>query len=382
MKNPRIGAVVDLAVLKADGTMVDYGKRHNILGVWADAPTRMSMFYTGIIYTALRDIVGTELLGGTYTLSGNTVYRQSGDVLFNAASAMTVGDMVEFSSGFRAYVTNKQSLSTLQLSLSSNIYIPEQIIRYKTNTVGFGSTITSSGYKQLFTHSSPTRTFSASSITINISALYTPTLTPYQLKVIQYAGSTQLDAGYFDIIPPIDLIAGDAVVLKNFELSMTYDIGLPRNVSDCLIGISEPAQIQRFLGINQDEGNVTFPDRIWLLDNSNKIPLLTGMPIVASTPTNAIKLLSSSNIPLETIVAHPLNETNGGVSRTSSYSNNNTQTNMIYGLVLSGGSVKQVAFGYSTSNVIYGVIEYDTPVTILPDKVLTIKTTTQAIVET
>jgi hypothetical protein len=382
--NNRLGAMIDLAILKSDGTMVNYGKRHNIVGDLAWSTNRLNL-YGRTLVVQTRSELGSYLVNGTFTLSGRNVYRQTGDVFMNAASAWTVGDLVFFPSGFSSYVTSRSiNLSVIQLATSGiNISTPSQIIRYKTNTTGFGDYVTSPAPVQSLTLTVLLST-NPNTITTYLTSgqAFAAATTAYSISTISL-GYTDGNSGgtvkgaYLDVIPPIDLAIGDALVIQDFRFSTAFDIGLPRPTSVCLSGLDYPCQIQRFMGLNQDFGDPLFcpaPNRIWLMDESNKVPLLsTGMRYMTTNVIASMSTINLTSTPVETIIASTLNTTS------QNYTNDAIGGVTIYGMTAIGGTIKQIVFGVldttkTPKNVIYGVIEYDTPVVIPVDKVITIGT--------
>jgi len=373
MKDPILGAVIDLAILKKDGTIVDYGKRHNIWSSWAVNAGRQ--IYMGINNTLFwtHNQLGSELLTGTYTLSGNTVYRQTGNVIFNSASGMNVGDHVQFPSGEKAYVLVR-NLSTIQISLSGSVTTPSQLIRNKTGTNPFnGGEVTGSYQAAVFSN---TLTTTPSSVSRSLSGLFAPVVVPQTINTIVYA-PTQSISAYIMLTPAITLSIGDSLIIRDFKNTFTIDIGIPRPFTndDYIQGLSGSGTLQRFLHLTTDISTASnIPNRILLMNNANKVSSISGIPYSSTI------YVAASNIPTETITALDITS-----DRLPTITNNSTANTNVYGLVTVGGSdISQIILGYfsgSTTSII-NVINYDTPVNIPVNKVLSFKNTAQLFVET
>jgi ribosomal protein L27 len=373
MKDPILGAVIDLAILKKDGTIVDYGKRHNIWSSWAVNSSRQLRMATTNYNFYTHTQLGSELLTGTYTLSGNIVYRQTGNVIFNAASGMSVGDHVQFPTGEKAYVLSR-SLSTIQISLSGSVPTPSQLIRNKTATQPFNSGEATGAYQTGEFASTVTTT--PSSVSRSLSGLFAPALAPQTINTIIYNCFSTIN-GYVMLIPAITLNIGDSLIIRDFTNTLTLDIGPPRPFTndDQIQGLSGSGTLQRFLHLTTDITTSTnIPNRILLMNNANKVSSISGIPY------NSTTYVAASNIPTETITAIDM-----ASDELPNITNNLTANTHVYGLVNIGGSdISQIILGYfsGATTAIINVINYDTPVNIPVNKVLSFKNTAQIFVET
>lgn len=375
MKDPRLGAVADFAVLKTDGTLVDYGKRHNIWAGWPWSTGRQA-YMQAIISTTFytHSAFGSELLVGNYTLSGDRIFRQTGNVIFNSTSGMTLGDYVQFTTGEKGYVINKSiNLSTIQISISGSVPTPTQLIRNKTGTSPFYQSASVNAHQSKTLTN--TVTVSPSSITKNLSGFFTPATYTQTINTIVYQ-ATNTVSGYFMLSPPIILNVGDALIIKDFKNTLAMDIGTARPFinDDYIVGLSGTGTLQRFLSQTHDI-TTNIPNRILLMNSANKVSPISGVPYSATT------YVAASNIPTETIVGSDLLA--GGELPT--YTNNSTAATHIYGIVNVGGSdISQIILGYWTGSQtqIVNVINYDTPVNIPVNKVLSFKNTARIVLET
>jgi hypothetical protein len=117
------------------------------------------------------------------------------------------------------------------------------------------------------------------------------------------------------------------------------------------------------------ETEATLCNRIYLISDANKIAIPN---MIAPDNSSASYVLMSGITRMEDITA---------VSTTAkaSFANNCTQSNSIVGTVTTGGSVKQILWGTLTRA--YGVIEYDTPITISAGQVITLQPSHQMTAE-
>lgn len=373
MKDPILGAVADFAILKKDGTIVDYGKVHNIWGAdWANSGARQASITNTSYIFYTHTLVGTEVYSGTYTLSGNTIYRQSGNVFLNSLSASTVNDYVQFTSGERGFITTRQ-LSTLQISMSGSVPTPTQLIRYKIATAPFGNNRSIGAYQNATM--AGTLTYSPSSITVNLSGTFTPSLTSQVINSIAYSTGGQTIGGYFSIAPPIIMDIGDALIIRSFKNTLAMNIGIPRPFinDNYILGLSGSGTLQRFAPQTVDVNSYAI-NRIILLDNANKISLLSGCPT-----TTYVNYVSASNTPIEII-----NATNISINAPGGANDSGCNIN-VYGMVNIGGNdVSQILLANFTNpnTRILDVINYDTPVSIPAGKVLSFTTTSKIVLET
>jgi hypothetical protein len=157
-----------------------------------------------------------------------------------------------------------------------------------------------------------------------------------------------------------------SVAAEDFEVRITFENTEPVEFTSgtCPVaGISASGRYQRLLPVLQAQrsdvlegtSDTLSNPRIFLIDDANKITIPTGF--------STSLVLPGSISAMESIVAT-------SSATVSSVSNDCTSSRNWVGQVVTGGNVKQIIIGNTTSRLYY-VIEFDTPQFIDADQILT-----------
>lgn len=382
MNDAKLGAVIDISVIKNDGSLVNYGKYHNVLGQLANKGGTWRRLYmidprTFSTYDNTDGVgYGSSTLSGTYYVTGKTLYG------INPVSLLTIpnGSLFEFPSGFKCYkTTGTSTFSSCSIGVTGSE--PSSIVRlHKTESVGYGISMTSNPLvkqtKLGVISTSPYYTsLSTSGIySANVSAQFAPTFSPYDIYRITYH-DTDFHGGYIDIDPPISLDVGDSLTIRDFKYSITFDVDAPRVFAvSPITGLVGSGKMQRTIPYNRDEysgntGHTGVNSRIYLLTDANKVPFLSAMRSTTYTPSVNAKY---------TIITSPRN-------KLADIDYNATSLLSAFGAFTSDATpIKQILVGDpSVPPVISCIIEYDTPIAIAAgSRNLTIYSTLKLDVET
>ena len=382
MNSSKAGSISELEIIRSNGTIEHCGLYHNIIGNLVEGNTVRSRTnpWPNVAFCTYSNNgqysgYGSTALSGTFTLSGNTITRVTGTEDFRDNVKHSIGNLYEFPSGFKGYkLAGNTSLSTIQISLSGSE--PESTVtHHSSNIIGYGLFPTYDDvYIQLAYNPFILATTPVSYIPLSssgtcfkrVSALFAPTLINYDVYRINYwfwsieGNPTQENAntaagGYIDITPPISLSAGDALVVRNFDYSLTYNIDAPKYFTvSPIAGITGSGRLQRTIPHILDEyaSGITNISTIYLLTSSNKIDFLSAMP-------------SSKYVKLNSSIIKQYTITTTTNNKVATFVNNVTSTLSGNGTFVSDGitPIQQIIYGeiVSTNFNIYGIIEYDTP---------------------
>lgn len=387
-REAKVGAMVDISVLRKDGTVDHCGEYHNIMGSQVFSEKRMCIGGTTTTFRTLSQI-GSESLSGTYSVVDNILYRVSGSL--NLTSSITIGDIIEFPGVFNAYkaVNGVASLSaTLSRSYWNGITntIPEStVIRHKTQTAGFGTNPAAAGFGvQSLAVTNTTNSVSAISGTIikSISAMFSPSTSNYTLHTITYTDSDVTNVGgvttgnYFNISPPISINIGDSVLLNNFTWRLLYDYYEPKLFGTSpLINLTGSGRYQK-LTIVENRIGFFIPTTIWLLSSNNAVIIPNAIDRAISSNSTS----TTSTIPINSFTSF---ETITAIGTSPAVTADATESTSCYGVVSIGGYVKQIMYGIKLGANAHtmGIIEYDTPQYIPAGKIITIGSKSKMIVE-
>jgi hypothetical protein len=372
----RIGGILDLSIIRANGDIEHIGKIHNVAGNIVNADERIPFnsslsSNTGVPFFGTQTTTGKVAMSGSFSQSGTTVTRESGSFDLTTVSN---GDLIVFSGGQRAYKTASIGASSCTVSKSQGVSTTTAD-RYKTGTVGFGNSY-SSGASQTLLNSSyaVTSSYSNGVFQNNLASprLFAAATSGYTMKCMSvgiYADSSSTAYGsFYDFPSDIIVNIGDRLFINSWRFTITYDDYLPRVFAvSPLSGVSGSGRYQRLFKVHETEA--TLCNRIYLISDANKIAIPN---MIAPDNSVASYVLMSGITRMEDITA---------VSTTAkaSFANNCTQSNSIVGTVTTGGSVKQILWGTQTRA--YGVIEYDTPITISAGQVITLQPSHQMTAE-
>jgi hypothetical protein len=365
----KVGGILELEILRANGDVEYIGKIHNILGAAVLPSDRVpfsgpSSANNGVPYFYTQSSFGTEDLPGTFSQTGTTVTRESGAYV---VSDLTDGDIIQFATGEWAYVTSSALAASCTVSKSQNV-ATTTAKRYRTNTSGFGANANTGSIQAAIGGIYGVNSAYSNGVFTNtmVAPRAFPTVvTPYTLRCISagiYMSSQALSyASYYDLPSPLSLLAGDTIIIKSWVHTITLNEYLPIEFAvSPMNGLSGSGRYQSLhpMGNNIEASNGS--PRIWLVSDANKIVIPNRLTY------NASYLLPATFTPIETLVAVSVNTP-------PSFSNNATETAFLIAASTIGGTVKQIIWGSSTQ--LYGVIEFDTPVVIAPDKAITIVAT-------
>jgi len=382
MNNAKLGAVIDISVIKNDGSLVNYGKYHNVLGGLVNKGLTWRRLYmsdprTFSTYDNTDDLgYGSSTLSGTYYVTGKILYG------INPVSLLTIpnGSLFEFPSGFKCYkTTGTTTFSSCPISVTGSE--PSSIVRlHKTESVGYGINMTSNTLvKQtnlgVITTDPYYTSLSTSGIySVNLSAQFPPTFSTYDIYRITYH-DTSFHGGYIDIVPPIRLDVGDALVIPDYQYSITFNVDAPRVFAvSPITGLVGSGKMQRTIPYDRDEyslgtGHTGVNTRIYLLTDANKVPFLSAMRSTTYRPSVTAKYTISTTTR----------------NNLADIDYNATSLLSAFGAFTSDATpIKQILVGdASVPPVISCIIEYDTPIAIAAgSRNLTIYSTLKLDVET
>jgi hypothetical protein len=356
------GATVDISIRRSSGIIEDYGKIHNRLGVqflessYRYIPTNNYNYIN--FYT--QSASGRYSLSGDWIVTNGKVTRNSGSTVITSGYPVN-GNLIVFGNGEQAYkLTNTPTVSSFDISKPLNISTPTSITVYKTNESGFG---TSPATGSMQTKSMANLTTTYDHITPGTLRALVPSPIIFPDSTITHEVNCvcgQFAYGpvtFFELSSPLTLNVGDSLILNNYELLLYRDNVTPKTFSSGkLSGAATSGSYQFMSSIAQT--NLTI-NRAYLVSDANKITL-------SSFRLNALPQLTNSNFTyFETLVS-----TGTAGYQNPSYANNMKDANGSTFTVVTGGLTKQILYGYS--NYISGVIEFDTPQSIAPGKILKI----------
>lgn len=346
------GSKINLSVKRDNGHIDHYGDFHNhpMNSFFTAGHVRGSS--TSSLNFASSDLEAITELEGTWSQSGDTVSRVTGSATLPASSSIYV-----FEDGTKAGWRFTGSGTSITVS-KSNTVSAQKLFLLRTST-------DTGNDKQTLPSVSSTRNYSDGEVSISGSGIFAPSSTSYTLRSIRQsqAGATNGNGVLIDIYPGIPIGVGDAIIINSYEYRFRYPTGEPQEFSVSPIsGLSGSGRTQRLSRISvMDSANN--PNRIYLLSSSNAIfiPDMYG-------PTGGTLINPSSLTIDETITAT-------GSILSPSLSNDMTDSHSCFGLVDTGGTIKQISWGTTTE--LFGIIEYDTPVMIEAGKVLTVGMSTR-----
>lgn len=346
--NTRIGSKINLKVMKPSGEIVDYGEhRNHISQGWVTDFAFYTRADSTVMQFASLSSRRVFALSGTWQQSGTSISRVTGSDTIAATS-----QIFAFADGTYTGWRVSGSGTSCVVSISQTISA-SKLYSYDTAS---GAT----GYVQFKDNTALTKNYSNGVTTVSaLSTVFSPATAAYNLYTIA-AGDSITGAGYramtINLEPEIPIGIGDRIIIDKFIYTFEYPTGAPVAFSTSPIsGLTGTGRTQRLRKTTVSDGD--FPSRIFLLTDANKIsiPNMLG-------PNDSVLTPASYTI-LETIVAT-------GARNFAAPANNTTEGNFCFGTVGTGGTVKQILWG--TPSEFFGVIEYDTPVTIDAGRVISV----------
>jgi hypothetical protein len=349
-KHARIGCIADISILRATGEALHLGRIHNVIGnnlALKDARTEMASPTENVTLFTMTTVVKTALTG-TWSQAGTTVSRASGSDTLPA----TQNILLVFGTGEQSYKTAGSGTSCTS---SRSATIAATTLAYYNTAAE-----TSSGAPQTkSTFTGMTRSYSAGELkwALPSSFSFDPASSGYTLARVgafwNLSGAVYV---HFDLPAPVVILTGDQVIVNSLELIYTYDDHEPRAFAVSPIsGLTGTGTFQRLRTVATRENFA--PTRIFLISDANKITIPNML-----APGAAVINPASITL-LETVTAT-------GSKTDAAVANTMTQANSCFGTIVTGGTVKQIAWGTTTE--LFGIVEYDTPVAIAAGKVLTI----------
>jgi hypothetical protein len=356
MKNKaKIGAVLTIEVRDKNGKIKHTEEIHNILGngmlnEWNQISTA-GLFY--LQTTAIK----TTFSSSTWSATAGALTRTTG----SDSLPSVINELLSFGSGERSYgLSGSGTSATLVSPLTLG---PTTLTIYHTSTrdnisnvasgytwVTANPTFTQAYSNGVYTHTMNNGPFSTNPATGSFS------LARITLRYTTNAGNIRFS--HFDLAAPISIVAGDVVTISSVVLTYTFSnyqpIAFAVSPITGLTGSGHFQYLRRILG-----EVATAPSRIYLISDANKITPIpdllsyTGGSVINPASITAIETLSAT-----------------GSFINAAASNDGLKSHSITGVTAVGGTVKQIAWGIPTE--LYGIIQYDTPVSIATAKALTV----------
>jgi hypothetical protein len=355
----RMGGIISLQIIRANGTIEDLGKIHNIIGNAAAINNQRNEYGTsqGISFLSVATPVRVNLTG-TWSQAGTNVTRVSGTDVTGSNS-----DLYEFGTGEQFYKTG--GTTTAPTASRSQTVAATSLHYYLTGPADTPTSVQSA------TGATLTRAYSNGVLTWTLPSATTFATASSNYTLARITANLALGGGnffHFDLPSPISLLIGDQIVISSFVLTFTYTPYQPTAFAvSPITGLTGTGFTQRLRTVVTRENTTT--TRIFLITDANKITPLPDMLAPGATVLNP-----SSYTILETITV------SNGVGFAAAITNNMTQQSVATGTVVTGGTIKQIAWGTTTE--LFGIVEYDTPVAIAAGKVLTLTGNLQLEAET
>lgn len=354
---PKFGSVAEIEILRRKK-----GGRNRIdkIGRFGNAPSswliiRGSTTYPSHIrgsdsssfYFQLKNSSDITKLDGTFSQSGNTLIRETGDYSFSSST----DPLFFFEDGTKAGYRLSGSGESITTSRSNEIP--------PGNLYSFNQTFESNVGLNVSHY--PSRSYQDGVFTVETQNRL---LFPQSSSEFYLRGMSQSMVSYNNATSTISKISptlvnvGDVVVIENFKYIFDQGFYKPiRFIDSPIAGIAGSGLFQRMLRINDADHSFT-PNRIYLISYGNEI-------VLPDAKSNTDTYLNPSSLTVsDTITASNLNSS-------PSFENDGTSTNRCSGTIGSNiSNIKQIAWGSTTQ--IHGIIEYDTPISLESGKVLTV----------
>jgi hypothetical protein len=354
-KKARIGAVLTIEVRDKSGKIKHAEEIHNILGngmlnEWNQISTA-GLFY--LQTTTLRTVFSSS----TWSASAGALTRTTGTDTLSSIS----NELMSFGSGERSYAASGSGTSaTLVSPLTLG---PTTLIVYHTSTrdnisnvpSGYTWVVTSPIFTQAYSNGVYTHTMNNGPFSTNPTT-GSFTLARITLRYTTNAGNIRFS--HFDLAASVGIVPGDVITISSLVLTFNFSDYQPIAFAvSPITGLTGSGHFQYLRRILSEVA--TAPSRIYLISDANKI---TPIPDLLSYTGGSV-INPASITAIETMTAT-------GSSINASASNDGMKSHSITGVTAVGGTVKQIAWGIPSE--LYGIIEYDTPVSIASAKALTV----------
>jgi hypothetical protein len=374
---PDVGAIIDLSIRRANGTVEHLGKFHNFLGGVPYSTGRLNPVSGNNISFYARDSPGAYAFTGTWQQVGTAITRVTNVGPNNDLTAAGVAqdDLLVFGTGERSPIFTITNASAAVARYSMGV-AATTLVAYKNYINGFGRNPGTNITGQSIVACAGVAAYSNGVLTYTLSAQQTfpAALVAYTLRSIPYSygsiasvgGATS--GGVFHISAAgVSMAIGDAIVINSFVMTYTWASYQPVIFAapGPIGNINQSGKYQRLHRVTAEESS-SAPTRIFLLTDANKIVLPDMLG-----PATAILAPASYTIK-ETITVSSGTVTTPDAGTT--FNANGVESRMaMQGTVLTGGTdIRQIAWGTTTQ--IFGAIEYDADVTVAAGKILTINT--------
>lgn len=346
------GSKIHLSITKPSGEILDYGEYTNYPNaLWlVTAAGRGSTTTFNFVAT---DTSFIKPLAGTWSQSGFTISRVTGVDVLNTQSGYYI-----FADGTHAGWKDVDAGGSSGTVSKSETVAAQKLYEYNINNVAIDADrrITSVGGQQNYTNGVTTLS--------TVSAINFPAaLSAYDLRIIYQCLSIGTASGVKLVIdPPINVGIGDVVTINKYQYTFSYPTyqKVPFTTSP-ITGLVGTGFMQRLKKVNVID-NQSSPTRIYLASDANKITI-PDMLGPSSTVLNPASYTFD-----ETIVG-------SGTRTGAAMANDMTECHNATGLTVTGGTIKQILWGNAAE--LFGVVEYDTPVTIAAGKTISIGLSTQ-----
>lgn len=351
----RSGFEISLIIKRADGTIEDLGVVHNVLSSFGyrSPPAMDNVGGAAVQVVATTHTTPVKVtLAGTFSQSGSVITRASGSF---DMTTIANGNMLRFGTGENAIKLSSGSASTANVSRTQTVGATT-LDHYQWSLADASVQQTAAGTQ------AHTRSYTAPILTWTNGGYTFPVHSgaSYTLARITYRwtnpGGGSAAGSHFDLPASVTVNAGDQVLVTSSIMKATWNFYQPQAFAVSPIsGYTGTGRIARLLKASEEEG--TFNARLYLVTDANKLTPLPDMP----GPSGSYTTVASLTI-LETIVPSLATTTTGADS------NNYIGGINVGGVVVTGGTVKQIFLGNTTN--MYWVIEYDTPITVSPGDVI------------
>lgn len=358
MREKRLGATIDLTINRANGTKENRIIENVLSNGWLGNGGRLSVSGS-VTFTTTPNIL-LSAIAGTFSQSGVTVTRDSG-----TGNLLNVGtnDMVIFGSGQHCYKNTAGSATTFDSFTT-------QSVSSTTLSVFFSNTKSSAAPSiQTSPSVSTIGTYLSGFTTLELTAPYTftPTVSSYVFHSLYmpYAGVSFAAAMFH--MPNTVLSAGDSLTINAMVVRNTWDDFRPRAFTTSpLTGITTTGRIQRLRDPAANE-NAAAINRIYLTVDANKYTIPDMIPAGSSVTPAALTID-------QTLVATSITNTASVVA------NEFAATSTAFGVLTAPAKAyKQIIWGSTT--LLYGVIEFDTPLVLSAGQVITVGGQLQMVVD-